>query len=145
MCAMPPLPAAIWSCCRRCGAAHMTMRRSQTMLSRRAARRGSCCATLRENAASGSSRALFRSVTGMRSTTPAMSLTRTGCSRQSTARCTCLTSTWRAVSGFSNPTHSRPDSIIRSLTRRSARSASLSALMCALQSCFASLPSKARG
>ena len=46
---------------------------------------------------------------------------------------------------FSNPTHSRPDSIIRSLTRRSARSASLSALMCALQSCFASLPSKARG
>ena len=39
----------------------------------------------------------------MRSTTPAMSLTRTGRSGQSTARCICLTLTWRAVSGFSSP------------------------------------------
>lgn len=49
------------------------------------------------------------------------------------------------VSGFSSPTHSRPVSTIRSLTRRSARSASPSASTCALQSCFASLPSRARG
>lgn len=45
---------------------------------------------------------------------------------------------------FSNPTHSRPVSTIRSLTRRSARLASPSALTCALQSCFASLPSRVR-
>ena len=50
-----------------------------------------------------------------------------------------------ADSGFSNPTHSRPDSTIRSLTRHSARLVSPSALTCALQSCFASLPLRARG
>ena len=46
---------------------------------------------------------------------------------------------------FLSPTRSRRDSTTRSLTHRSARSASPSALMCALQSCFASLPSRARG
>ena len=64
MCAMPPRPAAIWSCCRRCGAVRTATRRLRNTPSRRAARRGVCCATRRGRAVSGLSRAPCRSATG---------------------------------------------------------------------------------